>query len=235
MKLLALILFAPLALAQLEPRALELLEKAKQVHGGAAWDGLKSYRETAKYIYLNSAGEAQMVLEVRIKADFGRGRLRVEYLQEGKPTQIVQATPELAQSWTPQSSTVRLPPSQAKSLRDSLWQGWYGLRLGGKGRDKTLLGSAKSLQGVVGQELMVQTRGALATYYFASNGTLLAELDANPQLGDLLILYEDYRPTEGLRLPYRQRVYSGNVLFATVETLELWLNPELGEGEFRLP
>ena len=236
MKLLPLLLLANLALAQLEPRALDLLEKARQIHGGVAWDSLKTYRETAKYIYLSSAGQAQMVLEVRIRADFVGGRLRVEYLQDGKPTQIVQATPELAQSWTPQGNTIRLPPSQAKSLRDTLFQGWYGLRSGSKNRERTQLGNAKSLQGVViGQEVKVQTKGAVATYYFASDGTLVGELDANEQLGDLLILYEDYRLTEGLKLPYRQRVFSGNDLFATIETLEIVLNPSFSDVDFKMP
>jgi hypothetical protein len=197
--------------------------------------GRAAYRETAKYIFLGVSGKAQMVLEVRIRADFALNRLRVEYFQEGKPTQIAQATPELAQSWTPQGGTIRLPAAQAKELRDALHQGWYGLRLGDKNRDKAQLGNAKSVQGLIGQEVKVQTKGAVATYYLAPDGSLIGELDANPQLGDLLIVYEDYRPVGGLRLPHRQRVYSGTTLLATVETLELELNPELEAAEFRMP
>ena len=164
------------------PQASDLLEKARITHGGTALENLNSYREKTDVTYYTPDGNPAIQITAVTTADFAGDRLRLEVFQGTQLLEIDQVTPSDAWSWTQQAGTIKLPNVQARPLRESLYQGWYGLRFGGK-RDAASADGPQTFADQKGQVVTATTKGAKATYLFDPNGLLIAEKSQLPQVG----------------------------------------------------
>ncbi|RDI96497.1 hypothetical protein DV704_01370 [Meiothermus sp. QL-1] len=221
------------AQAQVAPEAARMLDRMRLAHGGAALAGLRTYQETATLTTF--AGPApERSLTVVSYVDFTRGWLRLEYRDGTRPIQILQVTPSGGESWSMEGGRRRLEPDFARELRRGLHQTWYGLRLGGSGREMAQLLGQRTFGDLTGWALVVRTQGSQTTYLVDRQNRLLAERYESQQ-GQLTVLYADWRVVGGVRIPFRARLYSEGVLFAEVRVREALVNPPLGPETFRLP
>lgn len=227
------VLMSALALAQVAPDAAQVLEKMRQAHGGQALANLRTYREVATLTTF-SGPQAEHTLTVVSYADFSSQRLRVEYRDGSKLIQVLQVSPARGQSWSVVSGRKALEPTLTKELRNGLYQTWYGLRLGGSGREMARLEGRRTFGDVTGQVVVVRTQGSQTSYLFNAQYQLVAERYQNSQ-GQLTVLYSDLRWVSGIRIPFRARIYADGVLFAEVAVKEARVNPTLGPETFKLP
>jgi hypothetical protein len=217
------------------PRAAELLEKAKTAHGGAALEGLKTYKETATLQYFAANGSVAAEIVGVSVVDFAGERLRLEIRQGNQIAQIQQVTPTEAWTWSTQTGVVRLPNTQAKPLRDALNQGWYGLRLGGKGRESASADGALSFADQKGEGVTVTTKGSKASYLFNANGVLIAEKTGVAQIGEVVTVYGGYRAVNGVQIPFEGVGYVGPAKFYAAKTSDAQVNPSLNDADFAQP
>ncbi|WP_245575219.1 hypothetical protein [Meiothermus rufus] len=222
-----------LALAQVAPGATQLLEKMRQAHGGAALAGLRTYQETATLTtFVGPEPEHQLVVVSYV--DFAAERLRVEYRDGPRLIQVLQVGPEGGQSWSVISGSKPLEAELARELRHGLYQTWYGLRLGGAGREVARLEGRKTFAEASGQAVVVRTRGAQTTYLVDEQNRLIAERYQNSQ-GLLTVRYTDLRRVAGLLIPFQARLYADGRLFAEVRVREARVNPPFSPQTFRMP
>jgi hypothetical protein len=111
-----------LASSQAQDGAAQIFERAKAAHGGAALENIITYRDSGSISYFDEKGQVTVKLEYKQLYNFSNNTVRFEYFQDKKVVQILQTTPSLAWGWTQQSGVVRLPPAQAKLVRDSGYQ-----------------------------------------------------------------------------------------------------------------
>ncbi|GIW27609.1 MAG: hypothetical protein KatS3mg070_0972 [Meiothermus sp.] len=227
------VLMSTLALAQVAPDAAQVLEKMRQAHGGQALANLRTYREVATLTTF-SGPQAEHRLTVVSYVDFLSQRLRVEYRDGANLIQVLQVSPAGGQSWSAISGRKALESTLTKELRNGLYQTWYGLRLGGNGREMARLEGRRTFGDVTGQAVVVRTQGSQTTYLFNAQHQLVAERYQNSQ-GQLTVLYSDLRLVSGIRIPFRARLYADGDLFAEVAVQEARVNPTLGPETFKLP
>lgn len=222
-----------LAAALATPEATRLLDAALAAHGGAALANLRTYRETAT-LTTYATGQPENTLIAVSYVDFRAERLRIEYRDGDTLIQVIQCTPRQSQSWSAQTGLKALNPELAKDLRDGFYQNWYGLRLGGTGRETARLGGVRAFADARGQTLEVSTKGAKTTYLFNAKNQLLAERFESSQ-GRSTVVYGDLRPVSGILIPFQARIYSGGTLFAEAKVREAKVNPVLGESVWKMP
>lgn len=221
--------------AALESQAVDLLNQARAALGGEGLSNLKTYRERSKFTVLDPSGKVQGELIQLSLYDFVGGRIRVETYQGEVLLSITQVTPQGGQSWTQQSGTLRLPAPQTGEVRADLFRGWAGLRFGGSGRELAAVTGPQTYQQAQGTEVRVRTQGVETRYLLDPRGVLLGEKTASSELGELTVLYQDYRPVSGIQVPFRAQLFAGGRLFAQSETLEATVNPILDEAAFKMP
>ncbi len=222
-----------LGLAQQAPDALQLLEKVRQAHGGPALASLRTYQETATLTTF-SGPQPEQRLTVVSYVDFPSGRLRVEYRDGANLIQVLQVTPTGGQSWSVISGSKALEPEMTRELRHGLLQTWYGLRLGGSGRELARLLGRRTFGDQTGTAVEVTTQGSQTTYLVNSHNQLIAERYQNSQ-GQLTVLYSDLRLVSGIRIPFQARLFVDGTLFAEVRVQEARVNPVLKSETFRMP
>ena len=227
------ILALGLATAQsaVAPQASELLEKARLAHGGSALENLKFYRETTDVTYYAPNGNPAIQITALTTADFAGERLRLEVYQGETLLEIDQVTPADAWSWTKQSGTIKLPNIQARLLRESLYQGWYGLRFGGN-RDAATVDGAQGFADQKGQAVTATTRGVKAAYLFDLSGLLIAEKSQIPQVGEIVTVYSAYRTVDGVQIPFQGIGYVGTKKFFQASVKTALINPALSDADF---
>lgn len=232
-RLIAASLLCTLALAQVTPEAARLLEKVRLAHGGPSLTGLRTYQETATLTTF-SGTEAERTLTVVSYTDFTQGRLRVEYRDGPHLIQVVQVSPSEGESWSTLGGRKALEPAFAQELRRGLHQTWYGLRLGGSGREIAQILGKRTFGDVSGQAVLVRTRGSQTTYLVNSQNQLIAERYESTQ-GTITVLYADLRRVSGILIPFQARLYANGVLFAETRVQQALVNPPLGSKTFQLP
>lgn len=228
------ILALGLATAQnaIAPQASDLLEKARIAHGGTALENLKSYRETTDVTYYAPNGNPAIEITAVATVDFTGDRLRLEVFQGDQLLEIDQVTPSDGWSWTQQTGTIKLPNVQARPLRESLYQGWYGLRFGGQNRDAASADGAQTFADRQGQAVTATTRGAKATYLFDLSGLLIAEKSQLPQVGQIVTTYGAYRTVDGIQIPFEGVGYLGSKKFFAARVVAAKINPAMSETDF---
>ncbi|GEM85446.1 hypothetical protein MGR01S_00710 [Meiothermus granaticius NBRC 107808] len=210
-----------------------LLERAKAAHGGAALSNLRTYQETATLTTFQ-VGQPEHTLSVVSYVDFKAERLRIEYRDGRTLIQVIQFSPQAAQSWSAQRGTQPLGAELAQDLRNGLYQNWYGLRLGSKGRQEMQLEGEQTFADVTGLTVRVRTQGATTTYLFDSQGRLRAERTDNSQ-GRTTVVYGDLKSVEGVLIPFQARLYANGALFAEAKIKEARVNPPLGPATWKMP
>jgi hypothetical protein len=228
------ILALGLATAQnaVAPQASDLLDKARLAHGGSALENLKLYRETTDVTYYAPNGNPAVQITAVSTADFSGERLRLEVFQGETLIEIDQVAPTEAWSWTKQTGTINLPNVQARPLRESLYQGWYGLRFGGKNRDAVSLDGAQGFADQKGQAVTVTTRGVKATYLLSPDGLLMAEKSQLPQVGEIVTVYGAYQTVDGVQIPFEGVGYVGTKKFFMAKVRNAKVNPALSDADF---
>ncbi|MDT7919491.1 MAG: hypothetical protein RQ868_02735 [Meiothermus sp.] len=227
------LMMSALAMAQVAPDAAQLLEKLRLAHGGEALASLRTYQETATLTTF-SGPQVENQLTVVSYADFPSERLRLEYRDGPRLIQVLQVSPAGGQSWSAISGSKALEPALAKELRDGLYQTWYGIRLGGSGREMARILGRRTFGDVSGLAVEVGTQGSKTIYLVGSQNQLIAERYQNSQ-GQLTVLYSDLRLVAGIRIPFQARIYADGVLFAEVKVQQARVNPPLEPKTFRMP
>lgn len=217
------------------PKAADLLEKARTAHGGAALENLKTYREATALIYYTPNGSVGVEVSAVTVVDFAAERLRFEVSQAGQLIEIDQVSPTDAWSWTKQTGTIKLPNVQAKPLRESFYQSWYGLRFGGKNREAASADGPQTFADQKGEAVTVTTKGAKAAYLFDTNGVLVAEKSQVLQIGEVVTVYGAYRAVDGIQIPFEGVGYVGAQKFFAAKVEDAKINPALTEADFAPP
>jgi hypothetical protein len=107
------------AAAQVEFLASELLARARQYHGGAAFDDMKSLRSVNTVVFYGTAGQEQLRIEIETLVDVQQGRVRftsVVPALSDSVIHIMQYAPGASFEWTPQTGTVALTQQSAEAL-----------------------------------------------------------------------------------------------------------------------
>ncbi|WP_297852938.1 hypothetical protein [Meiothermus sp.] len=227
------VLLAATGWAQVAPDAVQLLEKMRLAHGGEALANLRTYQETATLVTF-AGPQPEHKLTVVSYVDFGSKQLRVEYRDGANLIQIIQVTPTSGQSWSVISGSKALEPELAQELRNGLFQTWYGLRLGGSGREQARILGQRTFGDVSGTAIEVTTQGSKTTYLVNAQHQLVAERYHSSQ-GQLTVLYTDFRGVSGILIPFQGRLYADGALFAEVRVQEARVNPVLRPETFRMP
>lgn len=227
------VMLCAMGLAQVAPEAAQLLEKMRLAHGGPALANLRTYQETATLTTF-SGPQPENQLTVVSYADFPSRRLRVEYRDGSRLIQVLQVTPAGGQSWSVVSGSKALEPELAQELRNGLFQTWYGLRLGGSGREQARLLGPRTFGDRTGTAIEVTTQGSKTTYLVNAQHRLIAERYQNSQ-GQMTVLYADLRRVSGIQIPFQARLYADGTLFAEVKVQEARVNPVLRPETFRMP
>ena len=223
--------------ASVAPKAADLLEKAKATHGGAAFDGLKTYQETADLTYYDDKGKVAAQLSGVVKIDFAAERVRIDIFQAKNLVAIQQYDPKGSSAWNPQSGTIKLPKAEAESVRGSLYQGVIALKFGKDRENASSDGAGKWLESQ-GEVVSLTTKGIKTSYLLDANAVVLAERYDAPQLGTLVSVYSDVREVGGIKLPYASKSYieqAKNALFAESKTSEIKINPVFAATDFEMP
>jgi hypothetical protein len=231
----ALALGGTLAQGGIAPKAADLLEKAKTTLGGAALENIKTYRETTGLTYYAPNGNVGIEVNAVTTVDFAAERLRLEVSQGGQVMEIDQVTPTDAWAWTKQTGTIKLPNVQAKPLRESFYQSWYGLRFGAKNRDTASADGPQNFADQKGEAVTVTTKGTKATYLFDTTGGLIAEKSQVAQIGEVVTVYGAYRAVDGLQIPFEGTGYVGTQKFFAAKVSDAKINPALTEADFAQP
>jgi hypothetical protein len=222
-----------LGLTQVAPVAAQWLDQMRLAHGGQALANLRTYRETATLTTFTGP-QPENQLTVVSYVDFPSNRLRVEYRDGPNLIQVVQVSPAGGQSWSAITGSKALEATLTQELRNGLFQTWYGLRLGGSGREQARLLGRRTFGDKSGTALEVTTQGSKTTYLVNAQNQLIAERFQNSQ-GQLTVLYSDLRLVSGIRIPFQARLYADGVLFAETRVKEARVNPVLGLETFRMP
>jgi hypothetical protein len=235
----AFVLTTAIALGQggVAPQAADLLEKAKATHGGAAFDAMKTYQETAELTYFDDKGQVAAKLSGVIKLDFETERVRIEILQAKNLIAIQQYDPKGSSAWNPQSGTIKLPRAEAETVRSSLYQGVLALKFGKNRENASSDGAGKWLESQ-GEVVSLTTKGIKTSYLLDPSGVVLAERYDAPQLGTLVTVYSDVREVGGLKFPHASKAYveqAKNALFAETKTSEIKINPSFTATDFEMP
>lgn len=232
-------LLAPLwlacaAIAQVEPEAATRLEGARQAHGGEALQNLETYREVGVVTIYGPAGEPVAQLRGVTLAELEGEAYRDELYAGNELTTISQVTSEGAWTWTPDTGVLRVPPAQAEELRSALYRGLFGMRFGGE-RDAAEVLGTQSWRNVEGTAVRVTTHGVETTYLLSEDGHMLAQRYSSPQLGELTVLFDDFRERRGVRVPFVVQYYAGDTVILQTEMQEIEPNVVLPADAFEAP
>jgi hypothetical protein len=231
----ALALGSTLAQDAIAPKAADLLEKAKTTLGGATLENIKTYREATKLTYYAPNGSVGIEINAVTLVDFTTERLRLEVSQNDKIIEIDQVTPTEAWAWTQKTGTIKLPNAQAKPLRESFYQSWYGLRFGSKNRDAASADGPQTFATQKGEAVTVTTKGTKATYLFDPSGGLIAEKSQVAQVGEVITVYGAFRAVDGLQIPFEGTGYVGTQKFFAATVNDAKINPALSDADFAAP
>ncbi|MBS3967576.1 MAG: hypothetical protein KGZ60_10025 [Truepera sp.] len=221
--------------AGVDPQAAVLLERAREAHGGEALRTLRTLRDVSVLTFLDPVGQPVGEMRAVSLIDLENGRLRVAFSEGDELTFIQQLKPDEGFTWTPQTGVLNLPAAQRRGLRQTFYLSYYGLRFGGENREAAELLSETTFLGMTGKAVRVTTNGFTTIYLFDADGRLLAESFWSDQLGEVNVVYEDYREVGELVLPFRLRQYVGEMLLAKIEVQALEPNVEITDADFVLP
>lgn len=221
--------------AGVDPQAAALLERAREAHGGEVLRTLRTLRDVSLLTFVDPVGQPVGEMLAVTLVDLENQRLRVTLFEGDEPTLIQQIKPDEGFTWTPQTGVLSLPAAQRRELRHTFYLSYYGLRFGGENREEAEFLGETTLLGVTGTAVRVTTNSFTAFYLFDADGRLLAESFWSERLGEVNLVYEDYREVGELVLPFRARQYLGETLLGIIEVQSLEPNIEITDADFALP
>jgi hypothetical protein len=222
------------ASSQAQDGAAQIFERAKAAHGGAALETMTAYRDAGTITYFDAKGQVAAKVDFKQIYDLQNSRIRIEILQNQKPVQIIQTTPLAAWSWTEQSGVVRLPATQAKPIRDTMYQGLFSLRAKtSQLTDLKVVGTVK-IGNVEGTLLNFKWNAIPSAPVIAADGTVIGSQET---VDGVLVqgASSDLRTVGGVRVVF-QTTSSANGQMAFALKLEnAEVNPNLTDADFAQP
>jgi hypothetical protein len=222
------------ASSQAQDGAAQIFERAKAAHGGAALETMTGYRDVGLINYYNEKGEVSAKIEYKQVIQFSSSTVRFEYSQNKKVVQILQTTPSQAWGWTEQSGVVRLPPAQAKIVRDSLNQGLFAFRAKATDLKDLKIGASVKLGNTEGTVLNFSLGGAINAPVVAIDGTIVG----GQTMVDTAVLQSvssDFRTVGGIKIAFASRTTLGAQLAFDQTISSAEVNPSLSDADFAQP
>ena len=223
---------------RLEPAAATMLDTARRAAGGPALAAMRRLEVRFQSTSYSQTGERAVPgdpIDTRLLADLGARVVRMEYLVNRRPVMILQADDAGGWQWTADGGTRPLPRDQNDGLLLNLDTGPIGLVLGSGGRDAARLLGPTAIAGIEGDGVMVSTHGAVTTYVFAPDGTLLAERALVPGGLPQANRYMNPRAIDGLSFPFAIDQSVGGALVGSIRLTSLNANPTWPEDAFARP
>jgi PDZ domain len=234
------------AQSTISPEAVALLEKAKAVHGGAAFDKLNViFMRFQNAFFVDDKGTLD-VFSFDTTLDFQNTQVWDQWFGVTGPVREYLVTAKVAKGWY---NNRELPSGKRDPLNDTgvleldsnrtYWElrrlraDVLGLRFGAK-RDFVLELGIRTLitatgESVTGTALSVSTEGESETLVFANDGTLIA---ASSDSG--FTLYSEFQTLEGIRIPTKTRWFFANGSPDGVSRIfEFKSIPKFEPGEFK--
>ncbi len=214
--------------------AVQIYERAKAAHGGAALESMTTYRDVGTITGYNEKGQVAAILGYKQVFDFSSQKLRIEILQGKNVLQIQQATPTEAWAWTSESGVVRLPAAQAKPLRDSFSQGLFAFRAKSVDlKDLKTLGAVK-IAGLEGTQISFSLNGVVNKPIIAADGMIIGAQDMLNGV-EVQGISSDFRNTGGVKIAFLNKSTVGGQPLADLKTETAEVNPSLTEADFARP
>lgn len=218
-------------LAQIQPEAQALIDKAIAVHGGRATiEGITTMTrlEVGRYLASDDGWYWQGYREIM---DFAGRRYRSEQISNGFAYSLRQETVDGPMTWTPENG-IKSRATLMGVLDTELLQALLT-----PFKSATLLGP-RTVDGASGQAVTFSLQNNLGTltYLFADDGTILArayDTDFYPGAGNEQ--FGDYREVQGVRVYFWFRMFKENKLVQDFRAQEVRINEPLSADVFKLP
>ena len=223
----------PAASAQVADDAAALLRCAAERHG-ATRGALETVQDTGSITYFGPGGAPAAILDVATTIDFTNDRFRGTFSIGADIVLIQQLAGDEGFTSTPQTGTIPLPPSERAALRRVFVTGVAGIRFA-DARDSASIVPDVQLGDLRPHAIRLVTEGVEHTVFLAEDCTLIAEASIDPQIGEVLSFYGDYRDVNGWWIPFSGEIFAGDVLFARVETHTVTIDEPLDEATFERP
>ena len=203
-----------------------LLERARNAHGGAALDKIRTYTERGESTVYSGGQSATFA--VTSSAEVTAQTLRAEYAVNGQRALIAQASPLEAWQWTAQTGVQPMSSSDASDLRSAFVTGWFGLRSSVKPDKLEVLTVAGN------QTLRVTTKSLAVTYSFDAAGRIASQTAQSPD-GEVVVRHSDYRQVQGVWIAFLSESFLNGQRTRTDRTLEVQINPSFSAETFAKP
>ena len=220
-------------LAQVQPEAQALIDKALVAHGGrAAIEGIKTMTRLELGRYIASDGKWYSV-GWREVMDFAGRRYRDESISLGAVYQLDQETDAGAVTWAwDEGQKTSEKNTFAKELEFQSFRALIAPM-----RSATMLGS-RTIFGVTGQAVTFTLQNGVDSfsYLFAPDGTILARArDTDFFPTGTSELFGDDRDVGGVRVFFSTKTIKNGELVADYRAVEVQVNSVLSDDLFRLP
>lgn len=160
-------------------------------------------------------------------------RVRIQVEHEGRVMVIQQAGPGERWLWAADGTFLTMDGDAALAV------GRYAVNtaigLFGRHDDYVAAIGPTIVAGRRGDGVTVVTGGAMTTFVFAADRTLVAERLEQPWTGPVELAYLDLREVEGLRVPHRIEQRQDGVLTAVIELSNVDVDPPLTPEAFERP
>jgi hypothetical protein len=219
-------------LAQVQPEAQTLIDKAVQAHGGrAAIEGIKTMTRLEVGRYQSSSDGKWYSQGYREIMDFAGRRYRSEEISSGFAYSARQDTVDGPKTWTPEDG-IKSRASLLGALDRELLKALLAPL-----KSATLLGP-RTVDGASGQAVTFTLQNNLGTltYLFADDGAILArayDTDFYPGAGNEQ--FGDFREVQGVRAYFWFRMFKENKLVQDFRAQEVRINEPLSADAFKLP
>lgn len=195
---------------------------------------MQSAFDNGSVTYFGPGGVPAAILEVESLLDFAGERFRGTFAVGADIVLIQQLTGDTGFSYTPQTGTLPLPPSERNALREVFVTGIAGV-LRGDDRDAAEILPDVTLEGIEATAIALVTDGVEHLVFIAEDCSFVAEVTLNPQVGELLTFYSDFRDVDGYLLPFFGEAFVGDEIFARVESVAQTVNLVFRNDQFEAP
>lgn len=203
-----------------------LLERARNAHGGAALDKIRTYTERGEFTVYSGGQSA--VLGVTSSADVTAQIVRAEYAVNGQRALIAQVFPLEAWQWSAQTGVQPMASSDVANLRSAFSTGWFGLRSVSKPDKLEVVTVAGT------QASRVTNKGLAVTYSFDAAGRIASQTAQSPD-GEVIVRMSDYRQVQGVWIAFTSESFLNGQRTRTDRTLEVQINSSLSAETFAKP
>lgn len=183
----------------------------------------------------DAAGAPQYLrgAELRMLVDVAGRRVRIEVEHEGATMLVQQADPDTSWLWAADGTFLLMDPDAAMAVRRYALNTVLGLFA--RHDDVVAAVGPTTVAGLRGDGVMVVEDGAMTTYVFGADRTLIAERLEQPWADAAELRYLDVREVGGLRIPHRIEEFQHGTLTSVLTLSALEVDPALPDDAFDRP